>query len=115
MRESILHFSQRNGDAGGAAGVIERKLDIGGEGLASGQLLDVGQQEGGDLLAVDVLGIGQLQGLGDDALHVIEIHGVFIRDGIADEDAAGHFQLQLGLDDASNLLLALGGALFTRI
>ena len=46
MRESILHFSQRNGDAGGAAGVIERKLDIGGERLAAGQLLDVGQPHG---------------------------------------------------------------------
>ena len=59
----ILHFSQGNSDTGRAAGIIERQLDIGGEGLASGQPLDVGQQEGGDLLAVDVLGIGQPRAL----------------------------------------------------
>ena len=53
-----LHFCKGDGDAGSAAGVIERQLDVGGEGLAAGQLLDLGEQERGDLLAVDVGGIG---------------------------------------------------------
>ena len=42
----ILHFSQGNSDTGRAAGIIERQLDIGGEGLAAGQLLDVGHRKG---------------------------------------------------------------------
>ena len=100
-----------DGDAGSAAGVVERQLDIGGEGLAAGQLLDLGEQERGDLLAVDVGGIGQRQRLIDDAFHIVEIEGIFIGNGVADKDAAGHFELQLGFDDAGDLLLALGGVI----
>lgn len=49
-------------DLRGDARVVEREGNVGLEALAAGQLLDLGQQEGRDVLAVHAGGVGGLEG-----------------------------------------------------
>ena len=45
-KTSALLLDQRPGDVGGEAGVVEDELDVGGEGVAAGEVLDTGEEVG---------------------------------------------------------------------
>ena len=96
----LLH---RGRNLGGALGVVESELDVAGEALAAGEVLDLGEQEGGDVLAVDAGFVGCGEGLLYHALHLVKVEAVLLGDGIGDEHAALEAHLPLGVEDGRGL------------
>src|SRR5699024_11278303 len=74
-------FSLSLHDALPIFGVVEDQLDVGLQAVPSGDLLDLGQEEGGGLLAVDALGLRLGDGLVDDGVrseeHTSELQSRF--------------------------------------
>ena len=54
----------------------------------AGQVLDLGQKEGGDVLAVDAGFVGGLERDLDYTFHFVEVEAVLLGNGVGDKHAA---------------------------
>ena len=80
-------FSQGSRCACCQTGVVEHELDVAFEAVASGEVLDLGEQEGGRLLAADAQAAGLVDSLVDGPVDDVGRHGVLLGDGVGDEHA----------------------------
>ena len=62
------------------------------------------KQERCERLAVDVLLVGLVNGLGNDGFHLVMVERIFLGDGVADDRAALEAQIPLGLHDLCDRL-----------
>jgi hypothetical protein len=95
--------SPTTSDLGGGGGIVLHQRDIGGKAPAAGQLEDPLQQEWGQRLARDALGLRATNGLGDAVLDLGCVERLALGDRIGDQHAA-HPHLELQRDRRSDVV-----------
>lgn len=93
-----------DGYAGGDPGVVVGQLQIGGQRLAAGQILYVGEQEGSGVLAMYALLLGHGKSAVDNGLHLVKVKLILLGYGVGYERAALQAHIPFCFDYAGYLI-----------